>query len=777
MSLWLRSLPLLSLASPDRTHHCMHDSLRAAAPPLVAPQPPRPLHGRLAQAASAAPLRVVFNTETLEGDAYSCYAAGQTVRVGSPPEGGPSCSAAVQDDCFLRCTAEHLLHATREEQLRTRLLPAVAAWFGGALRILKPLGAPLRLREGACGFGGAIEIPPHLLEDGSPETDVLIFVTARPILGSALAFAGHCQEDEGSSAPYVPRRPLMGHINIDPASLGEPSAWHVDATHAQTVDSLLKVLIHETMHVLGFTYSKLVQFPCPHSPAYDRHRADGSVAPCPDGEPVAEVSYEAGGVPLVEKRVVTPRVVQAARAHWDCVCAAGEACVDGVALEGHGGEGTAASHWEARLMHGEVMVGAVRAAEVTPVSQITLALFEDSGWYAAVGGAPPPRCVYAAALCGDAEPLLWGRGRGCAFAAARCDGAAWRAAGYFCGAAGGEACTLGRRGVGYCTLTSHAAPLPPQFRYFSDPRLGGGALEDYCPFTQAYDGWDCRFAPARGGEAGGARGEARCGACRCFASSLANGTARAAEYLGCYEQRCVSRTQLQLRVGGEWHDCLSAGGTVAPAGWSGGVRCANASELCAEAEDLGWPSILRVAPAAGPAAGGTALTVAGAALLEWEGGALRLPRVFVCGVEAADVAAAGGGEGEAHALTLTAPRAPPLNWSCADALAPRERACAVRLLKAGGRYAQAAAAFTYLDPSPQPPPVDLACGWSLALAARLAARGWPYAAALLAAAAIARLAAEVRLRSRAVRRRRMAALRRAETSRTRPAEYAAHESL
>ena len=34
-----------------------------------------------------------------------------------------------------------------------------------------------------------------------------------------LAFAGHCQEDEGSGTPYVPRRPLVGHVNIDPSSI------------------------------------------------------------------------------------------------------------------------------------------------------------------------------------------------------------------------------------------------------------------------------------------------------------------------------------------------------------------------------------------------------------------------------------------------------------------------------------------------------------------------------------------------------------------------------
>lgn len=81
----------------------------------------------------------------------------------------------------------------------------------------------------------------------------------------------------------------MGHINVAPTSLGNPAEWEAE----QTVDSILKVLIHEAMHVrflharrlacvalsrncllagqvLGFTYEKIQQFPCPDKPSFDR---------------------------------------------------------------------------------------------------------------------------------------------------------------------------------------------------------------------------------------------------------------------------------------------------------------------------------------------------------------------------------------------------------------------------------------------------------------------------------------------------------------------------
>ena len=298
------TLTALAVAAPVHEHHCQHDRVqRSAAGPIIAPQRHATRRRRVQAASPPPPLRIVFRGEPLVGDEFTCYEVGQTVRVGTPEVPGNVCAGEVQDNCYLTCTADHILNPTREQQLRQRLLQAVAAWFGAALKPLQPVEGPLVVLEGACGFGGAIAIPESFRSEGSTDTDVLIFVTSRPILGSALAFAGHCQEDAGSAEPYVPRRPIMGHINIDPTSLGDPSLWLTDSTHAQTVDSILKVssprtsrerldahylysrasipcpcstpqvLIHETMHVLGFTYEKIVQFPCPESPSFNRFQS------------------------------------------------------------------------------------------------------------------------------------------------------------------------------------------------------------------------------------------------------------------------------------------------------------------------------------------------------------------------------------------------------------------------------------------------------------------------------------------------------------------------
>lgn len=98
-----------------------------------------------------------------------------------------------------------------------------------------------------------------------------------------------------------------------------------------------------------------------------------------------------------ERRVLTPKVLQTARSHYNCPQTArqlatggspfsceGEAhesCMDGVPIENGGGDGTAASHWEKRVLYGELMVGTMQSTQVVAVSDITLAIFEDSGWW------------------------------------------------------------------------------------------------------------------------------------------------------------------------------------------------------------------------------------------------------------------------------------------------------------------------------------------------------------------------------------------------------------
>ncbi|KAG7283081.1 hypothetical protein CRUP_012974 [Coryphaenoides rupestris] len=96
--------------------------------------------------------------------------------------------------------------------------------------------------------------------------------------------------------------------------------------------------------------------------------------------------------------LVTPRVVEEARRHFNCPI------LEGMELENQGGVGTQLNHWEKRLLENEAMTGSHTQNRV--FSRLTLALMEDTGWYHA---------DYS-----HAQGLDWGRGLGCDFVMKSC---------------------------------------------------------------------------------------------------------------------------------------------------------------------------------------------------------------------------------------------------------------------------------------------------------------------------------------------------------------------
>ncbi len=54
--------------------------------------------------------------------------------------------------------------------------------------------------------------------------------------------------------------------------------------------------------------------------------------------------------------------------------------LEGASLEDEGGYGTAVSHWDRRYFMGELMIGTSSASTRVAISNLTLALAEDSGW-------------------------------------------------------------------------------------------------------------------------------------------------------------------------------------------------------------------------------------------------------------------------------------------------------------------------------------------------------------------------------------------------------------
>ena len=114
------------------------------------------------------------------------------------------------------------------------------------------------------------------------------------------------------------------------------------------------VLLHELTHALGFLFTMFPYFP-------------GGI----------ENTYKTEYIRNYYRYIIkTPKVIETARKYFNC------SYLNGVELEDQGGGGSAGSHWEQRILLGDYM-GAVIYQEEMAISEITLALLEDTGWYKA----------------------------------------------------------------------------------------------------------------------------------------------------------------------------------------------------------------------------------------------------------------------------------------------------------------------------------------------------------------------------------------------------------
>ena len=160
-------------------------------------------------------------------------------------------------------------------------------------------------------------------------------------------------------------RPIIGIININsniPLDLGN-------------IDYLLQsILLHELTHILGFLVSLFKLFP---------------------GGEINTIKYiEENRTKVLKGLIITPRVVSYAKKYFNC------SSIIGIELERNTNDIIADSHWEARILLGEYMNSELYTPEQV-VSEFTLALLEDSGWYQAN--------YYTGGL------MRFGKNKGCSF--------------------------------------------------------------------------------------------------------------------------------------------------------------------------------------------------------------------------------------------------------------------------------------------------------------------------------------------------------------------------
>lgn len=167
-------------------------------------------------------------------------------------------------------------------------------------------------------------------------------------------------------------RPVIGMIILNEK--------HLKFTQ-QSIEALSNTLIHEMLHILVFSPTLFAVFQA-NNPA------------------TKNVSIiQKNGDHVQFQKVITPKVVETGKKHFNC------STLDGILLENNGDFKSKNTHWNKLLLGNEIMTSEMKGKIV--VSNFTLSLMEDSGWYLTDYN--------------KAERLRWGENKGCDFLESNCD--------------------------------------------------------------------------------------------------------------------------------------------------------------------------------------------------------------------------------------------------------------------------------------------------------------------------------------------------------------------
>ena len=240
-------------------------------------------------------------------------------------------------------------------------------------------------------------------------------------------------EDDGShGGSYIialnenDKRPIIGGIILK-------THYNFSKTNSQFF--IIMFLLHEITHILGFESFLFPYF------------KSGSQL----------ITKNINGI---EKQLFTgENVIKYAKKHFGCDN------IDGIELENQIG----GTHWESRIMLSDYMIG-FDYSEIV-ISEISLALLEDSGWYKIN--------YYTGGL------FRYGKGEGCDFLFNKCvtkGNVNFKKD--FCIKNGQQKCTSGHLSRGKCYMKRYYSGFESYYQYYEDPLYGGNKYTDYCPIPE-----------------------------------------------------------------------------------------------------------------------------------------------------------------------------------------------------------------------------------------------------------------------------------------------------
>jgi hypothetical protein len=265
--------------------------------------------------------------------------------------------------------------------------------------------------------------------------------------------------------------------------------------------------------------------------------------------------------------IKTPKVLKYSKMAFQCLSLYG--------LETSLFGGSSSINWEARVMKNDFMSAGFNKTYVI-FSKISLALFEDSGWY---------QVDYE-----YGSDVTWGAQRGCGFVLSPCVENSVPAFEEFCNSSNSiSLCDHTHTFKGTCSLTRMSQAVPAEYQYFNDPYLAGDdAFSDFCPYVVDQDSGSCldigeKSVKINKDEYGEASGPGT----KCLEGTYVNQLSNKAAHMhaACHKVTCQGNVAV-IHVGGQVVFCDPSGGQVAIRGFDGYLFCPNSNILC---KDLPCP--------------------------------------------------------------------------------------------------------------------------------------------------------------------------------------------
>lgn len=421
-----------------------------------------------------------------------------------------------------------LKNDTLNTMFKTTLMSMVDSFFTTTLKVYQ-IQENLILSSSTCG---SVSIPTEHQTTGVPDTDVIVYITTNYLTNvEYVGYAGACEFDRNGKDNVI-----AGTVVINQPNFKD-----------NPIDSWLAIMTHEMTHMLGFSQGLFDEWKNELGESY----AEGTLR--------KDVVFRG----VSKSSIVTKNVLEKARIAFACDS------LEALELEDEGGSGTAGSHWDKRVMMNDYMTAYVPTEPI--FSNITLALFQDTGWYTV---------DYTLA-----QMPYFGRNAGCSFFSDKCVvNSVSQNNNLWCDTYSKWACDSFALNKGGCGVTTYSSALISEFRYFSNDTTGGNdKYTDYCPYKKALSNGSCRgnylttFTFKNSYENISQNS-------RCFESTLMKKPYKMSTsvYAACYEVKSCTDTSVTIQVETQTIVCSFDGASKTLTGYNGLFKCPSSKTVCSD---------------------------------------------------------------------------------------------------------------------------------------------------------------------------------------------------